>query len=229
MALKKPKGDMYPFVDWIWNPVSGRCQHDCSYCYVKRIAKRFNCEQADPHIVVAELRANLGHGNMIFVCSGCDLFALDIPYSWIKKVIDYAHGFDGNQYIFQTKNPKRFITSHFGLSAERDILCTTIETDQHLPEIMRNAPSPFFRAKYLSVMRERGFRTMVTIEPVIDFNLEFMLFMLRKIEPEQVNVGADSGNNHLPEPPKGKIIELIAELRKFTKVVEKKNLRRLVA
>jgi DNA repair photolyase len=228
MPLKKPKGDMYPFVDWILNPVSGKCQHDCSYCYVKRIANRFRIEQAEPHLVEAELRSDLGHDNYIFVCSGCDLFANNIPYDWIKKTIDYAHGFEGNRYLFQTKNPKRFITSYFGLSAEKDVLCTTIETDQHLPEIMRNAPSPFVRAKYMTAMKERGFRTMVTIEPIIDFNFEAMLFMLKKIGPEQVNIGADSGHNRLPEPPKEKIIDLIAELQKFTRVVEKKNLRRLI-
>jgi DNA repair photolyase len=229
MSLKKPKGNMYPFVDWLWNPVSGRCQHDCSYCHVKRIiTKRFRQEQAEPHLIEAELRSNLGHGNIIFVCSGCDLFANNIPYSWIKKTIDYAHGFDGNCYLFQTKNPERFTSPLIGLSTERDILCTTIETDQYLPEIMRNAPSPFVRAKYMTVMKEQGFRTMVTIEPIMDFTLEFMLFMLKKIGPEQVNIGADSGHNHLPEPPKEKVIKLIAELRKFTKIVTKENLDRLL-
>jgi protein gp37 len=136
MALKKPKGDMYPFVDWIWNPVCGRCLHNCSYCYVKRIAKRFKYEQAYPHVVKAELHTNLGHGNTIFVCSGCDLFARDIPDLWIKTVIDYTHSFKNN-YLFQTKNPKRFTSPMFGLSVEQDILCTTIETDQYLPEIMQ--------------------------------------------------------------------------------------------
>jgi DNA repair photolyase len=228
VALKKPKGDMYPFVDWLWNPVIGKCQHDCSYCYVKRIANRFRQEQANPRLVEAELKCGLGSNNYIFVCSGCDLFANNIPYGWIKKTIDYAHSFEGNRYLFQTKNPKRFITSYFELSAEKDVLCTTIETDQRLPEIMQNAPSPFARAKYMTAMKERGFRTMVTIEPVIDFNLEFMLFMLKGIGPEQVNIGADSGHNHLPEQPKEKIIDLITELRKFTKVVEKKNLDRLL-
>jgi DNA repair photolyase len=195
---------------------------------VKRIAKRFNYEQAEPHIIEAELRANLGDGNMIFVCSGCDLFAPDIPDEYILKVINRAHLFSDNTYLFQTKNTERFTSPLLGLSAERDILCTTIETDMYLPEIMGNAPEPFYRLHYLYPMRNRGFRIMITIEPVMDFNLGVLLFMLRTIKPEQVNIGADSGNNHLPEPPKGKIIELIAELRKFTRVVEKKNLRRLV-
>jgi hypothetical protein len=76
-------------------------------------------------------------------------------------------------------------------------------------------------------MRERGFRTMVTIEPVMDFNLEILLFMLQKIEPEQVNIGADSGHNGLPEPPAEKIAALIEALRPFAKVYLKPNLKRL--
>ena len=47
-------------------------------------------------------------------------------------------------------------------------------------------------------------------------------------KPIQVNIGADSGGNNLPEPSKEKIIELIFELEKFTKVKQKKNLKRLL-
>jgi hypothetical protein len=68
---------------------------------------------------------------------------------------------------------------------------------------------------------------MFTIEPVMDFNLEFMLFMFKKIEPEQINIGADSGNNHLPEPPPEKIAALVEALRPFTRVHLKPNLERL--
>ena len=48
--------------------------------------------------------------------------------------------------------------------------------------------------------------------------------------PVQVNIGADSSpkHNNLPEPSKEKILELIAELGNFTKVVQKKNLKRLL-
>jgi DNA repair photolyase len=194
---------------------------------VKRIAGRFGHEQAPPHIVETKLRTNLGCGNKIFVCSGCDLFAPDIPDEYIIKVINRAHLFLDNTYIFQTKNPERFSSPLIELSEKQDILCTTIETDKHLPEIMRNAPSPFVRAKYLSAMKERGFRTMVTIEPVIDFCLESLLFMLKEIEPVQINIGADSGHNHLPEPSPEKIAALIEALRPFTKVHLKKNLKRL--
>jgi hypothetical protein len=184
-------------------------------------------KQNPAHLDEMEMRTDLGCDNFIFVGSSCDIFANNIPDDWIKTIIDYAHSFK-NDYLFQTKNPERFTSPPIGLSAERDILCTTIETDQYLPEIMRNSPSPFVRAKYLSVMRERGFRTMVTIEPIMDFCLEFMLFMLKKIGPEQVNIGADSGGNRLPEPTPEKIAALIKALRSHNiKVHLKNNLKRL--
>ena len=54
--------------------------------------------------------------------------------------------------------------------------------------------------------------------------------MIKTCNPIQVNIGADSSHkrNKLPEPPKEKILELIEELEKFTSVVQKKNLRRLL-
>jgi hypothetical protein len=51
--------------------------------------------------------------------------------------------------------------------------------------------------------------------------------MILSCNPRQVNIGADSGNNHLPEPPPEKIADLIEALRPFTKVYLKPNLKRL--
>jgi DNA repair photolyase len=228
MSLKKPKGDMYPFLDWIWNPISGKCQHDCSYCYVKRIANRFHREQAIPHLVKAELKCDLGNDNYIFVCSGCDLFAPDIPSEYIFEVLSRTRRSPRNSYLFQTKNPYRIISSSFGLSTIFHKICTTIETNRWVPEVMRNAPLPILRALSMARLADEGFETMVTAEPIIDFDLDKMLRLIRITKATQVNIGADSGHNHLPEPPKEKIIELIKELEKFTKVIQKKNLGRLV-
>jgi len=229
MALKKPTGDMYSFVDGIWNPVSGKCYHDCSYCYVKRISKRYGYVQTKPHIVKSEFNKNLGSNQLIFVCSGCDLFAHDVLDEAINLVIDKTLLFRDNKYIFQTKNPKRIIFSPFRISADIHKFCTTIETNYHLTKYMGNTPTPYERAEAMFLISEMGFETMVTIEPIMDFDLETMLDLISLTMAKQVNIGADSGNNHLPEPPKEKIMELISELEKFTIVYKKKNLRRLVA
>jgi hypothetical protein len=69
---------------------------------------------------------------------------------------------------------------------------------------------------------------MITVEPVLDFDLDEFVRMIKSCGPYQVNIGADSGNHYLPEPPRKKLLELIAELEKFTNVYQKKNLRRLI-
>jgi len=69
---------------------------------------------------------------------------------------------------------------------------------------------------------------MITIEPIMDFDLNPFIRKIKYNSPEQVNIGGDSGNNNLPEPSKKKILELISELEKFTIVVKKKNLNRLL-
>jgi hypothetical protein len=45
---------------------------------------------------------------------------------------------------------------------------------------------------------------------------------------KQVNIGADSGNNHLPEPSKEKVLQLIEALKEFTVIDQKRNLNRIL-
>ena len=61
----------------------------------------------------------------------------------------------------------------------------------------------------------------------MDFGLGAFVEMIKSCNPIQVNIGADSGNNHLPEPSWDKVVMLINRLNEFTKVVEKPNLGRL--
>jgi hypothetical protein len=68
---------------------------------------------------------------------------------------------------------------------------------------------------------------MITIEPVMDFDVITFADMILSCKPVQVNIGADSGNNHLPEPSPEKIAALIEALQPFTRVHLKKNLKRL--
>ena len=69
---------------------------------------------------------------------------------------------------------------------------------------------------------------MVSIEPILDFDLDVFTKWIKEIDPEFVSIGADSQNHHLLEPPADKIKALIKELKTFTKVIEKPNLGRLL-
>jgi DNA repair photolyase len=175
-----------------------------------------------------EMRTGLGSDNFIFVGSSCDIFADDIPNDWIRRVMVCTNTFDKNRYLFQTKNPGRIASTLFGLSANLHTICTTIETNRWLPEVMGNAPRTFDRAEAMGEIHGRGFKTMATIEPILDFEIHSMITLIKTCAPFQVNIGADSGRNGLPEPSAEKVRELITELEKFTKVVKKKNLGRLL-
>jgi DNA repair photolyase len=224
MGLKKPSGNMYPFIDAIYNPVKGHCLFQCPYCYVDRIFKRYGKKQKPMGIDESELRANLGKGNSIFICSGCDLFHPENPDVWIRRVIDHTRKFD-NRYLWHTKNPQRFL--NYTESFKRnDTLCATIETNFHIPDKMGNAPSPEERADAMAVIGD--YQKMITIEPIMQFDLKKFSYMVLCAQPAQVNIGADSGNNGLPEPTAKDIKSLIRVLERHTKVVTKDNLNRIM-
>jgi len=217
MGLNISKGNMYPWITHTWNTIKGACPHDCSYCYMKRWGKlkpvRFDEK---------ELKTDLGKGNFIFVGSSCDMFANKIPTKWIIKILEYCSGFN-NSYLFQSKNPKRMIEFDVFMP-NKSVICTTIETNKWYPEIMKNSPKPIDRATIHSLF---PFDRYVTIEPIIEFNLDKLIELIKIYNPTQVNIGADTGNNNLPEPKSEKILDLINELEKFTIVKKKQNLKRL--
>ena len=215
MRLNKSKGNMYEWVTHTGNTIKGRCPHDCSYCYMKRWGK-----QKPVRLDETEFNIDTEDGNFIFVGSSCDMFAEGIPKDWIKQTLDHCKQ-STNQYLFQTKNPARVNEKDL---PENSVVCTTIETNRWYPDIMNNSPHPIDRAES---MAELNINTYVTIEPIMDFDLQELVEMIHLFDPVQVNIGADSQNKKLPEPDYNKISALITKLEYFTKVEQKPNLKRL--
>lgn len=58
--------------------------------------------------IFLKLKIYLGEGNFIFVGSSTDEWAANVSSEWIEQVLDYCDGFD-NRYLFQSKNPARFL------------------------------------------------------------------------------------------------------------------------
>lgn len=227
MALNKVKdnSNMYQFVNATWNPISGLCGHMCQYCYAAAWYNRFK-KPTELKLNEKNLNDDLGKDNFIFVESMGDLFAADIPDEWIMKVLDYCRKFD-NKYLFQSKNPQRIYDFLSHPVFIKSVACTTIETNRHYPQ-MGNTPNTWDRADAMHSIRISKSQGYVTIEPIMDFDMDDMVFTIRHCKPTQVNIGADSGRNKLPEPSKEKILELISELQEFTTVVQKSNLKRLL-
>ena len=212
--LNKQKGNMYAFVTHTWNPIRGKCPHECSYCYMKIYP------QAQLRFVASEMNTQLGSGNYIFVGSSTDMWCEQSQTDWITRTLSHCKAFN-NQYLFQSKNPDRFLDFLYDFP-NKTILGCTIESDIYSPS--KFAPIPEERMK---VMSQITLPKMVSIEPIIDFNLAVMVEWIHAIKPQFVSIGADSQNNHLAEPSATKIGYLIKELKTFTEVVIKDNLKRL--
>lgn len=218
MPLNLSKGNMYEFITHTWNTIKGKCYHDCSYCYMKRWKN-----QKPVRFDEKELKTDLRKDNFIFVGSSCDLFADDIPISWILKTLEHCHKFD-NKYLFQTKNPVRFLELKL---PSKSVICLTIESSHFYPKIMNNCPTPLERSN-IAWELAKNYDIYLTIEPIIDFNIESFTNTIFRCKPKQVNIGADTGNNNLPEPSKEKILQLIENIKPYTTVHLKKNLNRLI-
>lgn len=218
--LNKSTGNMYDFITHTWNTIKGECPHGCTYCYMKRFGK-----QRPVRFDEKELKTDLGHDNFIFVGSSCDMFADKISFHWISETLEHCWEYYDNDYLFQTKNPNRLIKFDDELPIPT-VICTTIESNEWYKDIMQNSPTPLDRAYGMEKLTD--YKKYVTIEPILDFDLNEMIRLIDMCNPVQVNIGADSGNNNLPEPPKEKILELIRELSGFTIVKQKNNLARLL-
>ena len=231
MGLNPSKGDMYEFITHTWNTIKGRCFHNCSYCYMK---KREH-EQSPSHLDYTEFKTDLGYENFIFVGSGIDLFAQDIPKEWIKRTLDYCYQANTNnlfgatnKYLFQSKNPRRIIDFINHPIFAYAFVCTTIETNRDYPSIMRNSLKIEERVLAMEEISQIwGIDTYVTVEPIMDFDLEEMITAIRRCHPKQVNFGKNTNKDVLlTEPDKTKARQLILAVKEFSQIHIKENLKK---
>jgi len=216
--MNKQKGNMYGFVTHTWNAIKGVCPHDCSYCYMKRFP------QKEVRLDESELSTNFGENNFIFVGSSCDMFADKIPREWIVRVLESCRRYPKNTFLFQTKNPGRF-PEFYKDYPENSIFGTTIETNRE--NNLDKTPPRSIRLAEMSHDFLRCKRRMITIEPIMDFDVSIFVDWIKNVSPEFINIGADSKKSNLPEPSAFKIKNFIEELNKFTRINSKKNLSRL--
>lgn len=214
---------MYPWVSYTWNPLAGKCQHDCHYCYMKRsFLGNLKKYKGEVRLAEEELDTDLGSDRTIFVGSATDIFGEWVPESAIKSILSYCRKFPNN-YLFQSKNPGR-IAEFLELLPKNSIIGTTLETNREYN--ISQAPQP--PQRYQDFLSIEYPRKMVSIEPILDFDLEEFLMWIEKINPEFVSIGADSKNYDLQEPDSNKIEELIKGIKAFTEIRSKKNLKRVI-
>ena len=224
MALNKSKGDMFEFITHTWNPISGICPHNCDYCYMKKM-RRFPVHNVPLHYNKNYLNDNLGENNFIFIGSSTDMFCVSVKNDWLLDVFCKANWYN-NTYLLQTKNPIRYLSYLDDINPRKFTLSTTIETNYN-NKFMGKTPLTNDRALAMKKI-PKEYRRMITIEPIMYFNLRSLVKLVLSFNPEQINIGADTGNNSFSEPSAKETIKLIETLKKETKVYIKPNLKRII-
>lgn len=226
MPLKKSTGNMYPWVTHMHTHLGGECLHRCGYCYVQTnphgVHPRY---KGEIRLIESELKVNYGARKTIFIEHMNDLFAEGIPSEIIEPILHHTRIFPRNRYVFQTKNPKRGATFLKQFPADF-MMGTTIESNR----LYKDTKAPKPEERYAGLKLFEGHETFLTIEPIMDFDLEVLLAWLKDLWPSFINIGADSKRCNLPEPPKYKIDALLRDIKQTTTipVKNKSNLSRLI-
>lgn len=225
--INKTSGNMYDWITDSFNPVGGECPHKCHYCYARNFRFPFLKEKysGPPRLFENELKRNLGKNKFWFLGSCFDIFAESNPTEWILKTLDHCRDFN-NRYLLQSKNPQGIYDLRRYLPCN-SVLGTTIETNHSYPE-MGNAPDIVDRVFAMFLLKSLKFKTIITIEPIMDFDLDKLVEIIKICNPTWVNIGANTNKKvKLPEPPPEKVKDLIEALKEFTEVKIKPNLKRL--
>lgn len=227
-----PKSNMYGDSKKQWNVAVG-CNFDCVYCkksfqaQMKRQKPKYDengklirgcqkCYDFEPHFHESRLNDQLPRtrgDEFIWACSSGDVSAF--PNSWMEEILIRVREQSHKTFFFQSKNPRRFERFNF---PDNVILGVTIESNRYYPFISK-AQRPDIRAwDFAHILHPRKF---VTIEPIMDFDLDIMVSWMMIIHPERIYIGYDTRNSGLNEPSLEKTERLITELEKITTVKRK--------
>jgi protein gp37 len=165
-----------------------------------------------PAICKAELNKKF-KDKFVFAVDMGDLFGNWVPSNWIQQVVDAVKQSPDSNFLFLTKNPERYYEFIETLPSNV-VLGATIETNRTYP--VSNAPTN--KERYCLMANLPWNNKLISIEPIMDFDIEILVSAIKAISPAIVYVGYDNYNNNLPEPPLAKTKMLIQELEKFTRV-----------
>ncbi len=217
---------MFNVVTKTWNPITG-CTHLCRYCWAYKFVE-MRLRKTSPKYrngfkpALHEEEFNVKfNGGFVFVVDMGDMFCNGIPDRWIRKILNYIKKFPNTLFLLLTKNPIRYM-DFLNEFPENVILGSTIETNRdnlYVKERISSAPLPSIRYK---AMKEISWpMKFISIEPILDFDLEIFVKWIKDIEPFLIYVGYDNYNNRLPEPPVNKTLRLISILSEYALIIKR--------
>ena len=214
------------------------CEWECIYCKpsfqaqmkrqmptVDKNGKKRGCQlcyEYKPHFHEERLKQSLplttGDEFIWLIRSGDPCFMESKDFQKVLDLIAYKPNRD---FLIQTKNPK--FLQDFKYS-DNCILGITLETNRNIQySKISEAPLPTLRAAdFWKVEHPRKF---ITIEPIMDFDMNYLCNSIRDIKPERVYIGYNTKKSKLPEPTLQKTTYLIEALEILGIKVKTKLLR----
>jgi hypothetical protein len=167
------------------------------------------------------------HGEFLTMGLSSDISFMDV--NDFCDVLDYCSKWGDRTFLIQSKNPGYFLQFAHRITSNV-IIGTTIESNRLITDrawgtttcfydrgdnsykLISQAPSSDLRYE---AMRLYNGRKAITIEPILDFDIDVMEKYIRDIKPEIVWIGYDSRpeNNRLPEPTLYKLDMFVGRLR----------------
>jgi DNA repair photolyase len=220
-----------------WSPFKG-CKFDCNYCEpsFKRQAKRQknlcqDCYSYTPHRHEERLPIRkIPSAPIIFVCGNSDISFCrpDFTRRIIESIVEHSASRPQTTYYLQSKKPDYF-KPFLSELPESVVLLTTLETNRDKGyKAISKAPPPSVRYKQFKALAYP--RKVVTVEPVLDFDLRTFGAWIRGIQPEHIWLGFNSKPESvdLPEPSEEKVQKLANKLLDAGIEVRGKKLRGVV-
>ncbi len=105
-VFKEQTGDGIGWARWAWNPISGGFK---PHFYPHRLSAPQNMPHPDPDAPMAE--------RCVFTCSIGDMFEDSVPQKWIDAVFEAVQAAPQWNFLFLTRNPKRYLDNCFPRNA----------------------------------------------------------------------------------------------------------------
>jgi len=150
------------WTDYTLNPIKGRCNGPCPYCYAKRMYDRFKWNP-EIRFVPKELDKleKIKKPSRIFLCSMHELFGNWISSRWINTILYTVGNYPQHAFQILTKCPERALHFHYPRNIWMGITITGEESRDR-------------QKKMLASLREIDSRVrFISFEPLLAMPIDF--------------------------------------------------------